>query len=238
MVALAVPALALIGALAVACFVKVYGIVFLGAPRNEAHVARHEAGWQMLLPMILLGGVCTVIGVAPILIAEVLQRVSLTALPALARRTDGTLQELVPMWMISCAGAVLLVLIALLAFWYRRRLAGSPGSETVTWGCGYQRPTPRMQYSASSFAGLLTALFAFVLKPGTHRPDQIAGLFPAASRFSSHVPETVLELVYIPALQRLYKRFSGVRRLQSGILQQYVLYSLITLIVLLAVSYF
>ncbi|MEI7816259.1 MAG: proton-conducting transporter membrane subunit, partial [Desulfuromonadales bacterium] len=47
-VTLATPALALLGGLAVACFVKVYGIVFLGVPRSEAHSARHEAGWAML----------------------------------------------------------------------------------------------------------------------------------------------------------------------------------------------
>ena len=52
------------------------------------------------------------------------------------------------------------------------------------------------------------------------------------------MPEAVLELVYIPVLKDLYQRTSGIRRLQSGILQQYVLYSLVTLIVLLAVSYF
>jgi hydrogenase-4 component B len=140
--------------------------------------------------------------------------------------------------MITILGVALLVLILLLAVWYRRRLAGSVSSETVTWGCGYQRPAPRMQYSASSFAEMLTSLFAFVLKPHSHRPEGISGLFPRESHFFSHVPEAVLELLYIPALTRLYGRFSGFRRLQSGILQQYVLYSLVTLIVLLAASYF
>jgi hydrogenase-4 component B len=95
-----------------------------------------------------------------------------------------------------------------------------------------------MQYSASSFAEMLTSLFAFLLKPHNHQPKGITGLFPGKTRFFSHVPEAVLELVYIPALIRLYGRFSGIRRLQSGILQQYVLYSLVTLILLLAASYF
>ncbi len=235
---LAAPALALVGGLAVACFVKVYGIVFLGAPRTEAHTARHESGWQMLLPMLLLGGLCIGIGLAPGLVAGPLGRVSLTVLPIPAGKAWLPLQELVPTTMITLAGVALLLLIALLALWYRRRLAGSPCSETATWGCGYQRPSPRMQYSASSFAGMVTSLFAFALKPQLHRPGKLPGMFPGSARFSSHVPEAVLELLYIPALKRLYGRFSAVRRLQSGILQQYVLYSLITLIALLAASYF
>jgi hypothetical protein len=140
--------------------------------------------------------------------------------------------------MITLLGVALLILISILAVWYRRILAGGVSSKTVTWGCGYQRPAPRMQYSASSFAEMLTSLFTFVLKPHRHLPDEISGLFPRKSRFFSHVPEAVLELVYIPALIRLSARFSGFRRLQSGILQQYVLYSLVTLILLLAASYF
>lgn len=236
--ALAAPALALVGGLAVACFVKVYGIVFLGTPRTEAHEAKHEAGWQMLLPMLLLGLVCISIGLAPGLLTGTLGRVGLTVLPLLAESPGLPLQELVPATMITLLGVALLFIILLLALWYRRRLAAAPCGVASTWGCGYQRPTPRIQYSASSFAEMLTSLFAFVLRPQNHPPGVAPGIFPSVTRFHSHVPEAVLDLLYIPALKRLYQRFSGVRRLQSGILQQYVLYSLVTLIVLLAASYF
>ena len=235
---LAAPALALVGGLAVACFVKVYGIVFLGIPRTEAHLAEHEAGWQMLLPMLLLGLLCIAIGLVPGVVVRPLQLVTLSILPAVVGTAGLPLQELLPTTMITLSGVALLVLILFIALWYRRLLARSVSSETVTWGCGYQRPAPRMQYSASSFAEMLTYLFAFLLRPQSHQPEGIMGLFPRTSHFFSHVPEAVLELVYIPALTRLYGRFSGFRRLQSGILQQYVLYSLVTLIVLLAASYF
>ncbi len=233
---LAIPALALVGGLAVACFVKVYGVVFLGASRTEAHAARHEGGWQMLLPMLLLGGLCIVIGLFPGLVVEPLQRTSLSVLPHTLKMTGLPLHDLVPMAMISLSGAVLLALVAGSALWYRRQLAGAPCDKTVTWGCGYQRPVPRMQYSASSFAETLTSLFAFVLRPQCRQSGKIAGLFPGTTRFSSHVPEVVLEMIFIPWLTNLYRRFSGVRKLQSGILQQYVLYVLITLVLLLISS--
>jgi len=234
--ALAAPALAMVGGLAVACFVKVYGIVFLGVPRTVEHAARHEAGWQMLLPMALLALLCAVVGLAPALFSTILQRASLTALPALTSPGSEMLPALVPFPMVTLLGVALLALLALLTLWYRRRLATAPLGETVTWGCGYQRPAARMQYSASSFAQMLTGLFAFVLKLKVHKPG-IAGIFPGRASFHSHVPEAVLELVYIPALQRLSERFAGVRKLQNGILQQYVLYTLITLIVLLLSDY-
>jgi hydrogenase-4 component B len=227
-----------VGGLAVACFVKVYGIVFLGMPRSESHGPRHEAGWQMLLPMLLLGGLCIVIGIVPGSMATLLHGTALTVLPQLVKKSGIQLSLLAPFSMITVVAGVLLSLIIALLLWYRHRLAVTDSSETVTWGCGYQRPTARMQYSASSFAELLTSLFAFVLKPQNDRRGSITGLFPGTARFASHVPEVVLELIYIPALVRLYHRTAAVRKLQSGIVQQYVLYSLITLILLLAVGFF
>lgn len=235
--ALAAPALAVVGGLAVACFVKVYGIVFLGAPRTEEHAAHHEAGWQMLLPMAILAAVCALVGLAPVLLSGLLQRASLTAFPLPGASAGTGLADLAPLPIVSMTAFLLLTLLVLLAFWYRRRLATAPRGETVTWGCGYQRPTPRMQYSASSFAGLLTGLFAFVLKLSTHRPGIAPGIFPGGAHFHSHVPEAVLEFVYIPSLERLYQRFLPIRRMQNGILQQYVLYILITMVVLFLSDY-
>src|SRR6185369_5152133 len=203
--ALAAPALAMVGGLAVACFVKVYGIVFLGVPRSDAHVAGHEAGWPMLLPMTLLALLCAVIGLAPGLFESLLQRASLAALPAVLAGGVQPLGELVPLSLLTAMGITLLVLLALLFLWYRYRLSAAPGGEAVTWGCGYQRPLARMQYTASSFAQMLTGLYAFVLKPQLYKPH-ISGIFPPRAGFHSHVPEAVLELVYIPALKRLYER--------------------------------
>ncbi|MDD5285182.1 MAG: proton-conducting transporter membrane subunit [Desulfuromonadaceae bacterium] len=236
-VVLAAPALALVGGLAVACFVKVYGIVFLGAARTETHAARHEAGWQMLLPMTILALLCAFVGLAPSLVGTVLQRAALSALQLPVAAAGTNLSALIPLPMVSILGFALLLLLGLLAIWYRRRLAASPLGETVTWGCGYQRPAARMQYSASSFAERLTGLYAFLLKPHTHPPGIAAGIFPVGTRFQSHVPEAVLELVYIPSLERLYKRFIPIRNLQNGILQQYVLYILITLVALFLSDY-
>src|SRR6185436_3769080 len=69
--AFAAPALALIGALAVACFVKVFGAVFLGTARSEHARHAHEAGPSMLGPMGVLVACCCFIGLAPGLIMPV-----------------------------------------------------------------------------------------------------------------------------------------------------------------------
>ncbi len=68
----AAPALALIGALAVACFVKVYGAIFLGTPRSEHARQGHEAPLSMLGPMSVLVACCFLIGLAPLAVAPFL----------------------------------------------------------------------------------------------------------------------------------------------------------------------
>jgi len=230
--AMAAPALALIGALAVACFVKVYGVVFLGAPREECHTARHEAPVSMLYPMAALCGVCAFIGLAPRLIRLPLANALLgyqSTLPA-----DG-LAVHAPLGWVSIL-AVALCVLALTGGWLiARRGRTLPAGTSVTWGCGYLRPGPRMQYSASSFAATLVAWFRWVLAPEQHR-EEVRGLFPRPTHFVSHVPETTLERIYLPFLEYLYLKTAPVRHLQHGKLNLYIAYTFTTLLVLLAVT--
>jgi hydrogenase-4 component B len=232
--ALATPALALIGGLAIACFVKVSGVVFLGNPRSAEAREGHEAPMTMLAPMVALAFVCVVIGIVPAVVTGGLEEAVRAVFPDFS--SGASLQSLAPLGWVTILNMTLLALIGVIAAAYYYRLRKTAVSTAPTWGCGYLNPNPRMQYSASSFAQMLTSLFAFVLKTDTRRPV-ITGIFPTPATFHSHVPEAVLELVYIPALERLYKRFLPIRKLQSGVLQQYVLYILLTLVALFLSDY-
>src|SRR6266850_2346825 len=57
--------LTLIGGLAVFCFTKVFGIVFLGTPRTEAPHHAHEVETSMLIPKIAAGLLIVFIGIVP-----------------------------------------------------------------------------------------------------------------------------------------------------------------------------
>jgi hydrogenase-4 component B len=94
-----------------------------------------------------------------------------------------------------------------------------------------------MQYTASSFAQFIVSLFSGVLRPSTHPPHN-RGVLPGGSSFGSHVPEAVLDLVVEPFLRRQYERTMPIRRLQSGLLQQYVLYILITIMAIFIIGLF
>jgi hydrogenase-4 component B len=226
--ALAAPALALIGALALACFVKVFGAVFLGAGRSEHAEHAHEAGWSMLAPMAALAGCCALIGLAPLLVAPVIERGILGWAP---RGEAASLATLTPLDWISILGVVLLVLVGLGAVLLRDRLRRGSARAT-TWGCGYAAPSPRMQYTSSSFAQMLVDLFGWALQPRRQVP-RITALFPREDQFHSEVPDTVLDRVVLPVSARVAGRFAWLRALQYGTIQMYILYILATLLVLL-----
>ena len=76
--------------------------------------------------------------------------------------------------------------------------------------------------------------------PGVLRPElhvkEVAGHFPGPARFASHVPETVLERIFLPFLEYLYRKSAPVRRLQHGKLNIYIFYSFITVVLLLVLT--
>ncbi len=231
--ALAAPSLALIGGLAIACFVKVVGVAFLGAPRSREAAQAHESGLLIRLPMGLLALCCLTIGLAPRTMAPLLDGAVATWLPASIPLP--LLTALAPFGWLTILALVLLTFILGGAAWLHTRLSPSAATSVPTWGCGYQAPTGRMQYSASSFAGMLVALFAVILHPEQHRSD-LRGPFPAATRFASHLPETTLERLYLPLLTWANGKCGTLRRLQHGQLHLYILYTFLTLVVLLTVS--
>jgi hydrogenase-4 component B len=217
----AVPAAILLGvtgALALACFVKACGVVFLGAPRSAAAAAARESGPAMRGPMLLLAAACVAIGLAPALFW-----------PAVAR-TVGAWQ---PAWTGGAAPAALAALgwihVALAglavaaATWLWRR---APVRRAVTWDCGYAAPTARMQYTAGSFAALITEWFAWILRPARHE-HRPAEPLPASARYEEHTPETILEHLIVPAGGVVMQISRAARGLQHGRLQAYLLYLLV-----------
>jgi hydrogenase-4 component B len=183
--------------------------------------------------MMILAFVCLAIGVAPVAVAPLLESAVSDWLP----RSTGSvsLAAVAPLAWISILALALLAVTICVLFWYRGRVKKATFTTTGTWGCGYLEPSSRMQYTASSFADMLVNLSAVILRPKRHIPH-IIGPFPADHHFESHVPETVLERIYLPLFSRLYERFLPIRRLQQGHLNLYILYILITLVVLIVIS--
>jgi len=228
---LAAPALALIGGLALACFVKVFGVAFLGEPRTAVAAAvDHDAATSMRGSMLVLLLACAWIGLFPGTLAPLLQEAAATWAP-LAGLVN-LAAPLAPLPWVGMAGWGLLLLLLLLGFWLQRRTRGAP-RDVSTWGCGYLAPTPRMQYSASSFADLLVSQFRFGLRTERHG-GCVRGLFPENVAFASHTPDLVLDRLLLPFCHRLARACSWLRSLvQNGLIPTYLFYVALTLLVLL-----
>jgi hydrogenase-4 component B len=228
-----IAALALIGGLAVACFTKAFGIVFLGEPRGEHAAHAHEAGHAMRIPMQTLAAACLLIGM--------LSPVVVRALAPLLEQVTGLPPERVGLEVAQAAGTLgsitmcalgLVALAAVLTALRRSVLSRRLVNQAATWDCGYVQPTPRMQYTASSFAQPLTDLFGPLLAT-RRRVSPPEGLFPRAASFSTDAPDACREHLYRPAFNGIGRTLSAFRWLQHGRVQLYVLYIGLTLLVLL-----
>lgn len=225
--------LALIGGLAAACFTKAFGIVFLGQPRSERVEHAHEAGWAMRIPMLLLAASCILIGLFAPITLSILQPVvqQVTGSPASIVH-ENLASAAGPLRLIAMIGAAFLALVIILAWLRRTLLANRKVEESVTWGCGYELATARMQYTASSFAQPLTDLFKPLL--GTRKNISApGGYFPSNAALKTETPDMVSEKIYRPVFTRIGVGLSRLRWLQQGNVQLYVLYIALTLLALL-----
>ncbi len=227
LIVLVVPALALTGALALACFVKAFGLAFLGSPRSTEAAHAHEAPLVTRFAMLPLVAACIAIGLFPATLAPILTRVVGVAAPNAAPDFAPMLRPIQTAALLVAAIAALAIVAILVATRNARR--------AVTWDCGYLDPTPRMQYTASSFARGLVAMFAWVMPAETHAPHSFP-LFPHEADFESHVPDTVLDRALLPSLRGGQWLLGFARFIQSGRVQLYLLYVAVTLVVLLAWS--
>lgn len=235
LIAFIAPVLALVGGLAVITFVKLYGAVFLGSARDSAARQGHEAPFAMVAPMALLAGLCLLAGVGAPLLLQLVEPVVIdyaAVSPALFTRLTG----IVPLPQIALMNGLLLGLMLVVWLVWRLLVQQTPVTSADTWGCGYLAPTPRIQYTGSSFADLAAGLFAGLVGARTTLTG-LSGHFPAASRLALDGTERILDRMIIPCLHGADWCLAWLRRMQSGHLHLYILYVFATLFALMVWSH-
>ncbi len=224
----------LIGGLVAATFTKAFGIVFLGEPRQALKSTPHEIGTLMKVPMTILAMGCIAVALGATWLLKIVTPIA-SQLGNFDAQVIAT-QLRVPaavLAIVSAFGLVLVTVFVAIAFVRRSLLTGRTVGVADTWGCGYARPSARIQYTASSFSQPITTLFSWLLgvRYQKQRPEEI---FPARASFASETPDLCHGNLYHPAFLRANWGFSKLRWLQQGKVQLYVLYIAVTLIVLLA----
>jgi hydrogenase-4 component B len=230
---LVIGSLALIGGLALACFTKAYGILFLGEPRSGHASKAHEAGFAMRFSMWALATACTAIGLLAPFVVRAMEAVIVQVTGLAQANVAGQLSSLgAILCSIVLSAASFVIFVIIIAYIRHKLLPAAKIEENVTWDCGYLRPEPRMQYTASSFAQPLVDLCRMFLhtRRKSESPD---GLFPQQASYSTHTPDSSREYLFKPLFVWIDTALGKLRWLQHGSVQLYVLYIAVTLLILL-----
>lgn len=229
----ALAGLALIAGLAAACFTRAFGCAFLGSPRVAGSGPADPPPLLRELPLMILAAACVAAGLgAPCLLAGLSPAVA-AALARAPGAADAALHSgLAGLSSLVWAVLFFLVLLSALVALRSRLFAGRGVHSAETWGCGYARPTTRMQYTATAFARPLTLLFQPMLRTQSHtaRPE---GVNPVTASLSTETADLGREWIYAPAFRGIATALGRLRWLQHGNLQLYLLYVLAALLVLL-----
>ena len=227
---------ALVGGLTAITFVRLCGIGILGSPRSDAAERAHESSPWLWGPMQVLVLLCLAMAMIPQAVVGLVMPVVGQLLGKQAAESWLNAESTyAPLYVLGSVNACMVVasVAALIVFLaWSRKVARVKGP---TWGCGYARPTARMQYTGRSFAEMATKqLLPRFLRPHTNRKPP-HGLFPSRGEFTSNCPDPISEKVYEPFFRDLGERFSRLRILQQGKVHVYLVY--IALMVVLALAW-
>ena len=231
--------LVIIGGLALLCFTKAFGAVFLGNSRHHFPHPPTESSAGKLIPMYMVMGLILAIGLCPNFFLGMLSKplklftdkLSLSAEAAYTVTNTGY-----TMMYIGWCSTGLIVLTGIIFFIRKKITAQKSVAITPTWSCGYVGNTAKMQYSASSFVRTYRKL-AEPLLSIYKKKKEIKGIFPRDGWRETHPYDIVEEwLIDIPLKQIKY--FLGkFRFLQNGMIQMYTLYGIVFIILVLGLPF-
>jgi formate hydrogenlyase subunit 3/multisubunit Na+/H+ antiporter MnhD subunit len=233
--------LALAAALTARCFVKAFGIGFLGQPRARARAeaasgAHVDANRIERFAMAWLAAWCIALGIFPSTVIGLIDHVAVAVagagLPVSALNAGA-------LWLVPSTQAqasygpfvFLLVIAAVVAITYivvrgcfHGRIRRAP-----PWDCGYPEQTARMQDSSEGFGQSIRVIFAPIYRI-TRRvpaPDD------AQPKFEVRVEDRHWFGIYLPVARLIERLSARIGALQQGRIGVYLLYSFVTLIALL-----
>jgi len=237
LILLVIIGLVMIGGLALFCFTKAFGIVFLGSARSEYSKEPKEAPIQMLLPQYLIAALILAIGLFPQYILKLLLNPVLLFLPQLSKNvTDVYFAKLSVLSSIGFTGFIIILLFSAIYF-IRNRVQRKRVIEiSQTWSCGYTAPTPRMQFTASSY----TKTYSNIVKPllKTNKTEtEIISIFPIEAEYSYSFYDKMEYLLIDKNLKLLKKFLYKLDFLQNGRIQSYAMYGLFFIVLIILFTY-
>jgi formate hydrogenlyase subunit 3/multisubunit Na+/H+ antiporter MnhD subunit len=237
--------LALAAALAAVCFVKVYGVVFLGRARSLEAADTGEVGNTMLAPMIGLAALCVLIGALPASVLALLRPLVATLLPGgpVALEHSSWL-TLVPFDFArsSYSGFTVLIAVAILSGLTAlgmRHFAAARLRRAPAWDCGFPDGSPAVQYSSASFAQPIRRIFGSVAFGARERIDMPEPGDARPARLEVEMRDPVWDGIFAPtarAVNFLADRINVVQFLTIRRYLSLMFAALVLLLLLVAVT--
>jgi hydrogenase-4 component B len=246
MLPIAAAILALTSVLALACFAKAFGIAFLALPRSSHARHAEEVPVPMRIGMALLAIVCVAMGVAPMVMVPLLDRVvaPFAGVPIAGKvlAMDGWALAPVNVEFSSLSTPALALLLAALSMLGLGLVVAFGGLVKnryyKTWGCGINL-TPRMEYTATGFVQPIKRVFSTIYQPTVKLETEFleeSRYFAKRQRFEFHIEPIFQKYLYDPLVAFFTTMADRLRVIQAGSLHLYLTYIFVTLIVLLLLA--
>ena len=233
--------LALSAALAAACFVKAYGITFLGRPRTRAAETANETDGFSLAAMILLAALCLLVGILPGLFINALAPVSSMLVGShMPVQTGAQWLALVPIAASRSSYDGLLVFLFMaisgtLAATAIHRLASDRLRRAPAWDCGYPDAGPATQYTAMSFAQPIRRVFGTLVFRASEHADMPTPGDTRPARLVVELHDPFWDALYAPIAVGIGFAADRLNRLQFLTIRQFLTLVFCTLVILLLV---
>ncbi|WP_289304063.1 proton-conducting transporter membrane subunit [Alistipes finegoldii] len=230
-------ALALIGGVVILAFTKLYGTVFLGAPRtHEVAEASEVDNFRIAAMALPLAGILF-IGLFPQTAVSAVTRAAGFFIHPPADAADYLLSPTLAA--VSRTAWLLILVVGLLAWLRSRALRTRKVTDGATWGCGFTSPNVRMQYSGESYSeGLQSIATSLTQNSGEGGAVGKGEIFPAAHNFDIRHKDRFDKLFaawWVELLRVINKR---AMRLRTGKINHYVLFALAFLVLIFLLSIF
>ncbi len=235
--------LALAAALAAACFVRFYGIAFLGRPRSPEAAAAHEVDALSRAGLLVPAGLCLLLGVFPAPVIDLLGPVVTglgleTSLPEQGVAGWLSLQP-IPERRASYDGLVLfsfLLLAGGFTAFLVHRLGGAGLRRGPIWDCGYPDPAPSTQYSAASMAQPIRRVMGTVLLAAEERVVMPPPLDPRPARLEVRLVDRAMDRIYRPLTGLVLALADRLNPLQFLTIRRYLVLVFLVLVTLLSIT--
>jgi formate hydrogenlyase subunit 3/multisubunit Na+/H+ antiporter MnhD subunit len=226
--------IALAAALAGYVMVKFFGVIFLGQPREAALNQAHDAGWLERIGLMWLAAGCVVLGLMPTQIVTLLGLIPgqfgiVHAMPVASTwwhlvPVPGRQAAYAPLVFLLAIGVTIAVTVLLVSIFYHRRIRRS-----AAWDCGFGRLNPRMQDTAEGFGQPIRHIFL----PFFDMQRELPTPFDRTPQYRVVIGDRFWRSLYLPLASLVQRIAAAVAWLQQGRIATYLLYSFVTLLVLL-----